>query len=76
MTLLALDLVESETENFTGFSIFVTPPDFKKGFFLSNKISYSSDVKSKSHIDPKADATMDIAPLPDVQMGAYAEHQP
>ena len=64
MTLLAMDLDKSKTKNFTGFSIFVIPPgNNAKGFFLFNRISYSPAVQKKNNIDPKANVTMDIAPL-------------
>ncbi|HVU57506.1 MAG TPA: phospholipase D-like domain-containing protein [Puia sp.] len=64
MTLLAMDLDKSKTKDFTGFSIFVIPPILgSKGFFLFNRISYSLEVQKKNNIDPKANVTMDTAPL-------------
>jgi phosphatidylserine/phosphatidylglycerophosphate/cardiolipin synthase-like enzyme len=50
MTLLAFDLDESKTTNFTGFSIRVTPPG-KETYYLFNKLTFSPEVFTTSHID-------------------------
>ncbi len=64
MTLLAFDLAENKTDNFTGFSIRVTVPGHKP-YYLFNRFAYSSVVLKKSGIDPKTTNvnSMEFAPL-------------
>jgi hypothetical protein len=52
MTLLALDLTENLLENFTGFSIRVTPPK-KKAYYLINSFCYTPATLTASSIDPQ-----------------------
>lgn len=51
MTLLAMSLDESITENFTGFSILVKPPE-RFAFYLFNRFCYEENILKKSKIDP------------------------
>lgn len=51
MTLLAMDLHPSMKENFTGFSIHVTPPA-RRGYYLFNRFTYSPDVLKKNNLTP------------------------
>ena len=54
MTLLCFDVDKKILENFTGFSIKVTPPGGKRyPYYLFNRISYSPEVIAASKIDPK-----------------------
>ena len=58
MTLLAMNLDKSLIENFTGFTIRVTPPSDpggpeRKPFFLFNRFTYDDDVLKKNNIDLK-----------------------
>ena len=53
MTLLCFDLDKEIVENFTGFSIKVTPPgENSRAYYLYNRISYSPDVIAASKLDP------------------------
>lgn len=53
MTLLCFDVDKKLTENFTGFSIKVTPPGKNaRAYYLYNRISYSPDVIAASKLDP------------------------
>ena len=53
MTLLCFDVDKKTIENFTGFSIKVTPPgENARSYYLYNRISYSPDVIAASKWDP------------------------
>jgi len=53
MTLLCFDVDKKFIENFTGFSIKVTPPgENARAYYLYNRISYSPDVIAASKLDP------------------------
>jgi hypothetical protein len=53
MTLLCFDLDKKIIENFSGFSIKVTPPGInRRAYYLFNRISYSPEVIKASKIDP------------------------
>jgi phosphatidylserine/phosphatidylglycerophosphate/cardiolipin synthase-like enzyme len=54
MTLLAFDLDQSKTKNFTGFSVRITPGT-KKAYYLYNLLTYPSAILTKNKIKP-ADA--------------------
>ena len=49
MTLLAFDLAESKTQNFTGFTIRITPGT-RTPYFMTNLLKYSSAVLEKNQI--------------------------
>ena len=53
MTLLCFDLDKKKLQNFTGFSIKVTPPGTRRQYYLYNRISYAPDVIAASKLDPK-----------------------
>ena len=54
MTLLCFDLDKKILENFSGFSIKVTPPgENRRAYYLFNRISYSPEVIKKSKINPE-----------------------
>ena len=53
MTLLCFDINKKITENFTGFTIKVTPPGKDRyTYYIYNRISYSLDVLAASKINP------------------------
>jgi len=53
MTLLCFDVDKKIVQNFTGFSIKVTPPGKDRyAYYLYNRISYSPDVLAASGINP------------------------
>jgi phosphatidylserine/phosphatidylglycerophosphate/cardiolipin synthase-like enzyme len=49
MTLLAFDLAEEKTENFTGFSVRITPGT-RRPYYLTNLLSYPAAVLTKNNI--------------------------
>ena len=53
MTLLCFDVDKKNLQNFTGFSIKVTPPGTRRQYYLYNRISYAPDVITASKLDPK-----------------------
>lgn len=53
MTLLCFDVDKKIIENFTGFSIKVTPPgENARAYYLYNRISFAPDVIAASKLDP------------------------
>jgi len=52
MTLLAFDLDESKTPNFTGFSIRITP-GAKAPYYMVNLLTYPSAIRKKNNIKPQ-----------------------
>jgi hypothetical protein len=66
MTLLAMSIDKSIVDNFTGFTIQVTPPGTNKApFFLFNRFTYDKAVCKKNNLDPTKLETRltDVAPL-------------
>ena len=66
MTLLCFDVDKKLIENFTGFSIKVTPPgENARAYYLYNRVSYSPDVIKASKLDPVKNNIykMNYAPL-------------
>jgi phosphatidylserine/phosphatidylglycerophosphate/cardiolipin synthase-like enzyme len=51
MTLLAFDLDQSKTKNFTGFSIRITPGP-QPSYYLFNLLTYAADVLKKNNVPP------------------------
>lgn len=64
MTLLAMSLDQSIIENFTGFTIKVTPPG-RPSHFLFNRFAYSPDILKKNGLNPNKMETSltDFSPL-------------
>ena len=54
MTLLAFDLAQNKTQNFTGFTIRITPGT-RPSFFMTNLLTYPAAILKKNNIK-KADA--------------------
>ncbi len=62
MTLLAFDLDQAKTKNFTGFSIQITPKG-RAPYFLTNLLTYPKAIRSKNNIaDKDAHSTL-FAPI-------------
>jgi len=62
MTLLAFDLDESKTENFTGFSVRVTP-GIRKAYYLTNFLTYSAAILKKNNITSEAAHSTFFSPI-------------
>src|SRR6266481_2497413 len=54
MSLLAFDLDQSRTQNFTGFTVRITP-GHRKPYFLTNLLHYSPKILTKNNV-PAAEA--------------------
>ena len=66
MTLLCFDVKKNMLENFTGFTIKITPPGTNhRAYYLYNRISYSPAVLASSNLDPQKINVykMNFAPL-------------
>jgi phosphatidylserine/phosphatidylglycerophosphate/cardiolipin synthase-like enzyme len=62
MTLLAFDLAESKTENFTGFTIRITPGTGAP-YFMTNLLGYPAAVLTKNNIQPNQAHSTEFAPI-------------
>jgi len=62
MTLLAFDLDESKTENFTGFSVRITP-GIRKPYYLTNLLTYSAAILKKNNITPEVAHSTFFSPI-------------
>lgn len=62
MTLLAFDLDESKTANFTGFSVRVTP-GIRKPYYLTNFLTYSPAILKKNNITSEAAHSTFFSPI-------------
>jgi hypothetical protein len=62
MTLLAFDLDQAKTPNFTGFTIRITPGP-RASYFMTNLLTYPADIRKKNKIKPEdANSTL-FAPI-------------
>ena len=62
MTLLAFDLDESKTENFTGFTIRIKPGT-RAPYFMTNLLTYPKGVLTKNQIKPADAHSTKFAPI-------------
>src|SRR4051812_17117739 len=62
MTLLAFDLAQSRTANFTGFTIRITPGT-RRPYFMTNLLKYSAAVLKKNNITAGATGSTLFAPI-------------
>jgi hypothetical protein len=62
MTLLAFDLAESKTENFTGFTVRITPGT-RAPYFMTNLLKYSAVVLKKNNIKTTGAVSTLFAPI-------------
>ncbi|MDQ6913177.1 MAG: hypothetical protein M3119_06985 [Verrucomicrobiota bacterium] len=62
MTLLAFDLDQAKTQNFTGFSIRITPKG-RAPYYLTNLLTYPKAVRAKNNIADKDAHSTRFAPI-------------
>lgn len=62
MTLLAFDLAESKKQNFTGFTIRITPGT-RPAYFMTNLLAYPKAVQTKNNIKPEQAHSTEFAPI-------------
>ncbi|MEP6671842.1 MAG: phospholipase D-like domain-containing protein [Chthoniobacter sp.] len=62
MTLLAFDLDEAKTKNFTGFSVRITPGT-RAPFYMYNLLTYPPAVMQKNHISKHDAMTTEFSPI-------------
>jgi phosphatidylserine/phosphatidylglycerophosphate/cardiolipin synthase-like enzyme len=62
MTLLAFDLAESKKQNFTGFTIRITPGT-RAPYFMTNLLAYPKAVQTKNNVKPEQAHSTEFAPI-------------